>query len=114
MTTYMASPVPRNIRQTKLGHLPLQCVIGTRSPKTDDGSFFVLDIIMLPAPEFHRMKLHAGLQHVLTPTLSPGGNAVGSNYVLTNVKKVTVPPTEDDPELFAKLHFLEVFNADPA
>jgi hypothetical protein len=114
MTTYMASPVPRNIRQTKLGHLSLNCVIGTRSTKIDNGSWHVLDIIMLPVPLFHRMKLHAGLQHALTPTPSPGGSAVGSGYVLTNIEKVTVPATEDDPELFAKLHFLKVFNADPA
>ena len=108
----MAAPVPRNIRQRRMSHLPLDCVIGYRASKDDSGYNVVFDIIMLPVREFYRIKLLAGLQYSPAPTLSPGGNAVGSAYVLTNVRKITAPDSVPDAKAFAKAHFIKVFGVE--
>lgn len=107
--TYMAAPVPRNIRQKRMSNLPLDCVIGYRATKDDSGYNIVFDIVMLPVREFHRVKLLAGLQYSPTPTPSPRANAVGSAYVLTNVKTITAPDDATDAKAFAKAHFIKEF-----
>jgi len=106
---YLAAPVPRNIRQKRLGHLPLDCVIGFRATKDDSGFNIIFDFIMLPVQEFHRVKLLTGLQYSPNPAPSPGGSAVGSGYVLSNVKSITVPESEPSPKDFAKAYFIKEF-----
>jgi hypothetical protein len=106
--TYMAASVPRSIRQSRLGYVPLQCILGSRYVKGGDGSNLVYDIVMLPAPEFQRMRMNVGLQNVITP-----GPKIGPNfqpvYVLADAKHVTVPADEPDPENYAKDYFKKIF-----
>ena len=108
--TYMAAPVPRSIRQTRLGHLPLDCVIGTRATKADNGANIIFDIIMLPVPAFQRMRMNVGMQQVVAPTLNMG-SAAGGGYVLIDVKQITTPADEPDPQAFATAYFLKAFGA---
>jgi len=60
---------------------------------------------MLPQSEFHHMAGALGLQQIMTPNLS--AEAVHMpGFVLQNVKEVTVPNGEGDPEAYAKSYFL--------
>ena len=104
----MAASVPRFLRQNRLAYLPLTCVIGSRLTQGDKGASLAFDIIMLPAPQFERMKSNVGLQHVIAPTPSPLPG-VNHGFVLADTKYVVVPEGEPDPETFAKNHFLKVF-----
>ncbi len=105
---YMAASVPRFLRQTRLGYLPLQCVIGSRLVKGDGGANLFFDIVMLPVNEFQRMRTNVGLQHVIAPALK-AGPTFSPGFVLADAKQVIVPPDEPDPEGFARSHFLKLF-----
>ena len=105
---YMAAPVPRSIRQSRFGHLPTKCIIGTRTSKGDKGSLINVDIVMLPVMEFQRMKMGVSLQHAAAPSLQMGGGMQPS-FVLKEIRQVSVPPEEPDPEAWAKNHFLREF-----
>jgi hypothetical protein len=104
----MAASVPRFLRQTKLGYLPLKCIVGSRLLRGDGGANLYFDIIMLPVPEFVRMRTNVGLQHVLAPALK-AGPTFNPGYVLADTKQVIVPENEPDPEAYAKSHFLTMF-----
>lgn len=105
--TYMAAAVPRAMRQSRLGYLPLNCVLGSQSSKGPNGDNRIFDIIMLPAKEFMRMKSYIGLQHLMAPELKMGSFQPG--FVLRNVKSVTVPQGEDAPEDYARARLMEQF-----
>jgi hypothetical protein len=107
---YMAGTVPRFLRQTRLGHLKLNCVIGSRLIVGSTGNNLYYDIIMLPAQEFARMKTNVGLQHMNAPVAQPGGASFAPGFVVTDAQEVTVPSNESDPDIFARLYFLEKFN----
>ena len=106
---YMAASVPRYLRQTKLGYLPVDSIIGTHFTKSLQGANLVFDVIMLPVPQFQRMRMNVGSQFVAAPTPSPGGAAFSPVFVLANAKQVVVPPDEPDPKTFAKNYFLKEF-----
>ena len=103
---YMAASVPRNIRQTRLGYLPPACVIGTRILKGNGGANLYYDVVMLPEPEFVRMKSSVGLQVTQAPTM---GGALNSAFTLADTKHVLVPEEEADPAGYAKNHFITAF-----
>jgi hypothetical protein len=101
---YMAAPILRSVRQAKLNYLPIGCVIGSH----DFGNGVFSDIIMLPAKEFIRMKTYAGMSHNLTLSMTPG-EKMNSGYALHDIKEVTVPESEPDPEAYAREVFLAAF-----
>jgi hypothetical protein len=105
---YMAASVPRFLRQTSLGYLPLQCVIGSRLVKGAAGANLFFDIIMLPVNEFQRMKNNVGLQHVIAPALK-AGPAFKAGFVCADTKEVVVPADEPDPEGYARNYFMLEF-----
>lgn len=103
---YMAASVPRFIRQTRLGYLPLDCVIGSRLYKGEGDNNIVMDIIMLPVPQFQRMRTNVGLQHVAAPVPQPGSSGFQISYMLTDIKEVKVPVHEPDTEAYARNYFM--------
>jgi len=105
---YMAASVPRFLRQTRLGYLPLTCIIGTKLIKGEKGQNLVFDIVMLPAQQFQRMRTYVGLQHIATPELRMGPSFQPS-YVLADAKVITVPADLPDPVAFAREHFMVEF-----
>lgn len=104
----MAGSVPRFLRQSRLAYIPAQCIIGSKQQTGDGKTNLIFDFVMLPMQEFTRMRSQVGLQHVIAPgpkigpTLNPG-------FVITNVKEVTVPEEEPDPENYAKTYFMLQF-----
>lgn len=105
---YMAGSIPRFLRQTKLGYLPLNCLIGSRVIHGERGNNLVLDVIMLPAPEFQRMKSNIGLEHVLAPSLKMDAT-FKPGFVIVDKKEVAVPAGEPDPEAYAREYFMKEF-----
>ena len=105
---FMAAPVPRFIRQAKLGYLPMNTVIGGYLIKGDGGANMVMDVVMLPVQQFQRMRSNVGLQHVATPGLQAGPGLMPS-FMLKDVKEVTVPEAEPDAEAWAKAYFIREF-----
>ncbi len=105
---YMAGSIPRFLRQTKLGYLPLNCLLGSRIQRGNEGVNLIYDFVMLTIPEFQRVKSNIGLQHVLAPalkidtTFSPG-------FVITDAKTCIVQLKETDPEGYARSYFLMQF-----
>lgn len=106
--TYMAASVPRFLRQTRLGYLPLSCIIGSRLLVGDGGSNLIFDIVMLPVQEFQRMRTNVGVQHVVEPSLK-AGPSFNPVFVLADSKTFVVPEGVRDPEALAKNHFLNLF-----
>jgi hypothetical protein len=105
---YMAGWVPRYLRQSKLGHLPIDCVICTQTVRGSDNTNHYTDLVMLPDPEFQRMQSYLGLQHVLT--MAPrGGESFDPFFVIKNPKHVTVPKDHPNPEAYARAYFLIEF-----
>jgi hypothetical protein len=104
----MAASVPRFLRQSKLGYLPINYIVGSRLIKGDGGVNLYFDIVMLPAQEFQRMKTNVGLQHVAAPALK-AGPTFQPGVVLSDVKTVIVPEDEPDPEACAKFQFMILF-----
>lgn len=105
---FMAASVPRFLRQTRLGHLPLNNIIGSRITQGDGGANLVFDVVMVPVNEFQRIKNGVGLQHIAAPALK-AGPAFMPSFMLTDAKKVVVPASEPDPEAFARHYFLKEF-----
>ena len=108
---YMAASVPRFLRQTKLGYLPTNSVIGSRLVQGDGGTNLYFDTVMLPVQEFQRMRTNVGLHHVLAPAPKIGPTFTPS-FVLADAKEVVVPDSEPDPEAFARKHFMALFRLD--
>jgi len=106
--TYMAASVPRFLRQTRLGYLPLNAVIGSRLVTGDGGENLCFDIIMLPAKEFQRMRGHVGLQHVIAPVLK-FGPTFNPAFVLADTKQIVVPADQLNPEEFARNYFMKAY-----
>ncbi|HUY69133.1 MAG TPA: hypothetical protein VMV79_07515 [Alphaproteobacteria bacterium] len=105
--TYMAASVPRFIRTARLSHLPLNTIIGYWFTKAADNSHYVFDVIMLPALEFLRTKSYLAVPDTASPSLQAGKFA--PPYIPKDVKEVTVPSDEADPESFARAHFIKEF-----
>lgn len=109
--TYMAASVPRAVRQSRLGYLPLNCVIGTKYIRGNDGQNFIFDIIMLPARDFQKMRMYIGLQHIVTPELTMGGS-YQSSFAIGDARAVTVEPGEGDPADIAGKYFKAMFGVE--
>ena len=110
---YMAAPVPRFLRFSRLAYLPPSCVIGSRLTRGDAGNNLYFDIIMLPVNEFTRMKSNVGLQHIIAPALK-AGPTFNPGFVLSETREVVVPDDEPDPEVYAKKYFLGIFGVTTA
>jgi len=110
---YMAAPIPRSLRQSRLAHLSA-CVIGSQFLKGNGDNNLVYDIVMLPVQEFQRMRSNVGQQNAATPQLS-AGSGFSPSFILTNIKEITVPADAADPAGFAKAYFLNAYGIiDPA
>lgn len=105
---YMAGSVPRYLRQTRLGYLPLNCILGSRAQKGNTDENLIFDVVMLPVKDFQRMRSYVGNAPVITPTLK-FGSSYEPVFLLKDVKEVIVPKDEPDPENFARNYFLGVF-----
>lgn len=103
---YMAASVPRSVRQQRLGYLPAKCIIGSRVLKGNGGANLYYDVVMLPEPEFVRMRTSMGLQITQAPTM---GGALSSAATLADTKHVVVPEEESDAEAYARNHFIAAF-----
>lgn len=86
----------------------MQCLIGNRHIRGNDGSNLVFDIVMLPEPEFKRMRMNVGVNHVVAPALK-AGPAFQPGFVLADAKHVVVPTDESNPEEYARNYFLLAF-----
>jgi len=105
---YIAASVPRFIRQSRLGYLPAQRIIGSKlSPGQGSGNLY-FDIVMAPAQEFQRIKNGVSLAPVVAPNPQPGLN-LNASFIMADIKEVVVPPDEADPEQYAKNYFLMHF-----
>lgn len=105
---YIASSVPRYLRQTKMGSLPINCIIGSYGHGEGD-TRLIFDIIMLPAQSFQRVRNSMGAQLDLTLTPRPGGSAFMPSFIPKDAKEVTVPEGEGDPETYARDYFIKLF-----
>lgn len=105
---YLAGWVPRFMRQTKLGHLPLDAVICSQTVQREDGQNVYMDMIMLPVQEFQRMQGYIGLQHVASPVYSIG-KSFDPVFSIKDIKQITVPEDELDPRTYAREYFLAAF-----
>ncbi len=105
---YMAASVPRSLRQQRLGHLPSSSIIGSKHQRGKDGGNLVHDVIMLPEPQFVRMKGNVGMQQVANPGLRAGAD-FQPGFVMQDTKTVTVPPDALHPEAFARAYFIKEF-----
>lgn len=104
---YMAGWVPRYIRQTKLGYLPIDSVICTQNARSaESGVNNYTDLVMLPVQDFERMRSAVGLQHVLAPALSPM-KIPGAAFIIRDPRQVTVPANHPDPKAYARSYFLK-------
>ncbi len=111
MTTprhFIASVVPRFIRTTRLGYIPMKYVIGSRLVGDGVNSTIIYDIIMLPESEFPRARMSAGMPHVVAPAPHIG-ETLPVGTVPSDVRHVTVPEAEPDPEGYAKSYFREQY-----
>ena len=109
--TYVASVVPRFIRTSRLGYVPMSHVIGSRLVGDGKNATIIYDILMLPEPEFARARMHAGMQHVIAPT-PHRGETMPVGVIPSDVKRVTVPDDEADPFAYAKAYFLKAYGID--
>lgn len=105
---YMAASVPRSLRQQRLGHLPASSIIGSKHQRGKDGGNIIYDIIMLPEPQFVRMKGNVGMQQVANPGLRAGAD-FQPGFVMQDTKTVTAPDDALDAEAFARTHFIKEF-----
>lgn len=105
---FIAASVPRSLRQQRLGHLPASAIIGSKHQRGKDGGNLVYDIVMLPEPQFVRMKSNVGMQQVVSPGLRAGSDFQPS-FVMQDTKTVTVPADAVDQEAFARNHFIKEF-----
>lgn len=105
---YMAASVSRYMRQTKLGYVSPRYIIGSRVTKGDGGANLYFDVVMLPPPQFQNMRTSLGARQVYAPSISAEGN-FQPGIVLTDIKRVTVPEGEPDPESWAKNYFMKEF-----
>ena len=105
---YMAASVPRSLRQQRLGHLPASTIIGSKHVRGKDGGNMIHDIIMLPEPQFVRMKGNVGMQQVANPGLRAGSD-FQPGFVMQDTKTVTAPVDAVDQEAFARAHFIKEF-----
>jgi hypothetical protein len=97
---YMAASIPRFIRNARLFYLGRDAIIGSRMVGSPG---MVYDVIMLSQREFMRARLRLsmegyGIQELTMSKLTPP-------YIPMDVKEITVPPEEADPETFAKMYF---------
>lgn len=105
---FVAASVPRSIRQQRLSHLPLSCIVGSHFIQGADGSNLVFDVIMLPPPEFQRIRTGVGIRQVLGPAFNVT-NAFQPGFVMQDTKEVVVPADIPNQEAFAKAYFIKAF-----
>jgi hypothetical protein len=104
----MAASVPRSLRQTRLGHLPFNTIIGSKHQRGKDGGNLIFDIIMLPEPEFVRMKGQVGVRQVVGPAFKADAS-FQPGFVMQDTKIVVVPADAVDQYAYAKNHFIKEF-----
>jgi len=107
---YFAASIPRFIRSARLSYVPANCIIASWHIAQKNDVNFIYDVIMLPEREFLRARMHLATPDVATPTLSRGGFSPA--YMPKDIKTVTVPEGEAQPEKYAKEHLLEQFQAE--
>ncbi|MBY0429354.1 MAG: hypothetical protein K2Q32_09070 [Alphaproteobacteria bacterium] len=105
---FMAASVPRSLRQQRLGHIPFSCVIGSKHQRGKDGGNLVFDIIMLPEPEFVRMKSNVGIRQVVGPAFKADAS-FQPGFVMQDTRTVVAPADAIDQEAYAKHHFIKEF-----
>lgn len=105
---FMAASVPRSLRQQRLGHLPFQTIIGSKHQRGADGGNLIYDIIMLPEPEFVRMKTNVGIRQVMGPALKSDAS-FQPGFVMQDTRTVVAPADAIDQEAFARAHFIKEF-----
>jgi len=106
--TYVASAIPRFVRTTRLGYIPMRSVIGSRLVGDGKNATIIYDIIMLPEAEFARARMHAGMQHVLAPTPHIG-ETMPVGVLPSDVKRLRVPEGEQNPEAYARAYFVKAY-----
>jgi len=106
-TKYMAASIPRYIRTARLSHLPRSTIIGCWFTKAAGNVNYVFDVIMLPEAQFLRAKSHLAVPESALPSLQCGKFA--PPYSPTDIKEITIPLDESDPEGYAKSHFIKEF-----
>ncbi|MDX1923591.1 MAG: hypothetical protein SFW65_10745 [Alphaproteobacteria bacterium] len=104
----MAGSVPRSLRQSRLGHIPFSCVIGSKHQRGKDGGNLVFDIIMLPEPEFNRMKGTVGVRQVVGPAFKADAS-FQPGFVIQDQRFIVVPEDAVSPEAYARAHFIKEF-----
>lgn len=105
---YMAGSVPRSLRQSRLGHIPFSSVIGSKHQRGKYGGNLVFDIIMLPEPEFVRMKGTVGVRQVVGPAFKADAS-FQPGFVIQDQRFVVVPEDALDQEAYARTHFIKEF-----
>lgn len=88
-------------------------VIGSRLVGDGKNATIIYDIIMLPESEFPRARMHAGMQHVSTPTPHIG-ETMPVGVVPFDIKRVVVPDDATDPEAYAKASFIKAYHLECA
>jgi hypothetical protein len=112
--TYLAASVPRYLRQTRLGYLPLHSLIGVRVIRNLAGvASQIFDVIMLSQGEFQRMRMNVSLQHIASPALKMGGG-IDAVFVLTDTKQVVVQADDPNPMATARKFLVQEFAKDPS
>lgn len=109
---YMAASIPRSIRTARLGYLPVQTIIGHRTIKKEKDINFIFDIVMLPEIQFVRAKSYLSAPDIINAQLQYGKFTPA--YTPQDVKTVTVPPGEPDPEAYARNYFMKEFGLSTA
>ncbi len=105
---YIAASVPRFMRQGRLGWLPAKYIIGSKLSAGKGSGNLYYDVIMAPVQEFQRIRNSVSLAPVVAPNPQPGLN-LNASFIMSDMKEVTVPTDEADPEQYAKNFFLVHF-----
>ena len=109
---FVAFEVPRFIRTMRLGYVPMDNLLGSRSVGDGANSTIIYDFVMLPEAEFVRARMNAGVQHVVTPAPHKG-ETLPVGFIPTNVKHVVAPDNAPDPKGFAKGYFMKEYGLEP-
>ncbi len=104
---YLAASIPRSVRTARLGHLPLDKIIGCHFIEQSEGANLTFDVIMLPEAEFIRARSYLTVPNMAGMGLDRAKFA--PPYIPKDVKEVVVPDDHPDPVNFAKNYFIKAF-----
>jgi hypothetical protein len=98
---YLAASIPRNVRMSKLNHVPNSAVIGCWHVRDERGGFQVFDVVMLPEDEFNHAKNHMA---TITPmSMSPkASGAAPVTFSPRDTKEFDAPNAEAASAYFKK------------